>query len=248
MKKREKLQIVRQFYPTAMTTIDAVNRLLALAEDMLDLEPSQIMLADSICSDDINAMEYPRVAYEMLGPFKMGGLNGFPFTGITGMNAFAHHVPENGAVFIYYAPHIGITKNGTTGEVNRIGQSKPSACCGAARAALNKLMAGNITKGEVDELDYQQHQIEQIFLTQQERILQSVDPLREATQVMYEAIDERICLLAQKTQYPCRYLILMGAILINGEQNMGSFSDCKRFEVYDLETNEKKDFLPLLNP
>ncbi len=248
MKKREKLQIVRQFYPKAMTTIDAVNRLLVLAEDLLDLEPSQIMLADSICSDDINAMEYPRVAYEMLGPFKMGGLNGFPFTGLTGMNAFAHHVPEDGAVFIYYAPHIGITKDGTTGEVNRIGQSKPSACCGAARAALNKLMAGNITKGEVDELDYQQHRIEQIFLTQQERIQQAVDPLREATQVMYEAIDERICLLAQKTQYPCRYLILMGAILINGELNMGSFSDCQRFEVHDLETNEKKDFLPLLNP
>ena len=45
----------------------------------LQLEPADIMLADSICSDDLNTIEYPERAYEMLGPFKMGGLVGFPF-------------------------------------------------------------------------------------------------------------------------------------------------------------------------
>lgn len=39
------------------------------------------------------------------------------------MNAFAHHVPEDGAVIIFYAPHIGVTKDGTIGEIGRIGQS-----------------------------------------------------------------------------------------------------------------------------
>ncbi|MCD8539389.1 MAG: hypothetical protein LRY55_06200, partial [Leadbetterella sp.] len=71
----------------------------------------------------------------MLGPFKMGGLNGYPFAGITGMNAFAHHVPEDGAVIVFYAPHIGITAEGNIGEISRIGQSRNSACCGAAKGA-----------------------------------------------------------------------------------------------------------------
>jgi putative membrane protein len=66
------------------------------------IEPKQVMLADSICSDDVNSIQYPVRTQEFLGPFKMGGLDGFPFTGLTGMGAFASHVPDDGAVFIYY--------------------------------------------------------------------------------------------------------------------------------------------------
>ena len=183
----------------------------------------------------------------MLGPFKMGGLNGFPFTGLTGMGAFASHVPENGAVYIYYAPHIGITKNGEVGQISRMGQSKTSGCCGAARAALKKLTENKITEGNVTDLDYQVNTIEQVFYKQKDRIVKASNQLMEATEVMYEAIDDRINLLANKTSYPCKYLILMGAILINGDHDMGSFSACKRFEVRDLETKEKKSLLEKLN-
>jgi Limiting CO2-inducible proteins B/C beta carbonyic anhydrases len=135
----EHLNTVRKWYPRALTSIDTVNRLLDTIEKHLGLKPHQLMHADSMCCDDVNAIQYPPRAYEMLGPFHLGGLDGFPFAGITGMNAFAHHVPENGAVIIFYAPHIGITKDGTIGEISRIGQSKNSACCGAAKGALNKL-------------------------------------------------------------------------------------------------------------
>jgi Limiting CO2-inducible proteins B/C beta carbonyic anhydrases len=241
MKKKDKLEIVKQHYPTAMTTLDTVNKMLTMFEEQYDLEARQIMLADSICSDDVNSMEYPASARNMLGPFKMGGLNGFPFTGLTGMGAFAAHVPENGAVFIYYAPHIGISKHGNLGEINRVGQSKPSGCCGAARAALNKLINNQIEPGKITELDYQMNYIEQLFYKQKERILQSAQPLKEATEVMYEAIDDRILQLVQLTKYNCRFVIIMGAILINGDYDMGSFSVCKRFEITDLNTKQKTD-------
>lgn len=244
MKKRDKLAIVRRHYPLAVTTSFSVDLLFDLMEEKFDLEPRQIMLADSICSDDVNTIEYPARAYEMLGPFKMGGLDGFPFTGLTGMGAFAAHVPDEGAVFIYYAPHIGITKNGTVGEINRIGQHKNSGCCGAAKAALAKLQNNQITEGTVSELDYQMNTIEQIFYKQKERILSASIPLMEATEVMYEAIDERILLLAEKTNYPCRYLILIGAILINGDHDMGSFTTTRRFEVVDLHTKERYNLQP----
>lgn len=237
------LESVRKWYPNAMTSIDTVNRLLDTIEEELGLKPNQLMHADSMCCDDVNAIQYPPRAMEMLGPFHLGGLNGFPFAGITGMNAFAHHVPEDGAVIIFYAPHIGITKDGTIGEIHRIGQSSNSACCGAAKGALGKLIDNKIIEGNVTSLDFQMNTIEQIFLHQKDRILNAANQIFEATEVMYEAIDERIQVLVKETNYPCKYVLLVGGIFINGDRDMGSFCQYKRFDCIDLESGERKSLM-----
>jgi hypothetical protein len=243
MKKREKLAVIHQWYPNAVTTIDSVNKVIDFVEYELDLEPRQVMLADSICSDDVNSIQYPARTQEFLGPFKMGGLDGFPFTGLTGMGAFASHVPDEGAVFIYYGPHIGITKEGKLGEIHRIGQSKNSGCCGAAKGALGKLSNNQIVEGNITELDYQMNTIEQILFKNKERILNANTPLFEATEVIYEAIDERINELVSKTSYNCKYVILVGAILINSDSDMGSFTQVRRFDVIDLASNQRQNKL-----
>lgn len=243
MKKREKLAIIRKIYPHAMTTIDSVNMLIDFVENELDLEPRQIMIADSICSDDVNSIQYPARTQEFLGPFKMGGLDGFPFTGLIGMAAFAGHVPDEGGVFIYYGPHIGITKSGAIGEIHRFGQTNNTGCCGAAKGALRKLMNQEITPDKVTEMDYQMNTIEQILFQKKERILTSEIPLYEATEVIYEAIDQRINELVAATKYNCKYVILMGAILINSDSDMGSFTTAKRFDVINLDTGERKNLL-----
>lgn len=243
MKKKEKLAIIQQHYPNSKTTIDSVNQFIDFVEGELDLEPAQIMLADSICSDDVNSIQYPARTQEFLGPFKMGGLDGFPFTGLTGMGAFASHVPDEGAVFIYYGPHIGITKNGTIGEIHRFGQSRNSGCCGAAKGELGKLTNNQIIAGNVTDLDYQMNIIEQILLNEKARILNAQTPLYEATEVMYESIDIRINELVDKTSYNCKYVILVGAILINSDSDMGSFTEVRRFDVIDLASNARKNHL-----
>ncbi len=237
------LDTVRKWYPTALSSIDTVNRLLDTIERQLNLNPHQLMHADSMCCDDVNAIQYPPRALEMLGPFHMGGLNGFPFAGITGMNAFAHHVPEDGAVIIFYAPHIGITKDGKIGEIGRIGQSTNSACCGAAKGALGKLAAGQIIEGNISSLDFQMNTIEQIFLHQKNRILNAENQIYEATEVMYEAIDNRIEVLVKETHYPCKYVLLVGAIFINGDKDMGSFCQYKKFDCLNLETGARKSLM-----
>jgi len=246
MKKREKLAIVRQHYPNAVSTIDAVNKTILFVEDVLDLEPGQVMLADSLCSDDVNSIQYPVRASEFLGPFKLGGLDGFPFVGLTGMKAFSSHVPDEGAVFIYYGPHIGISKNGTLGEIHRIGQYKSSDCCGAAMAGLQKLTNHAIIDGHVNDLDYQMNTLEQILLQQGDRILNAPIPLKEATEVIYEAIDKRIRELLAQTKFKCHYIILTGAILINGDSDMGSFTSTKHAELIDLATGESKNLMFVL--
>jgi hypothetical protein len=243
MKKREKLAIIHRFYPRATTTIDSVNRLIDFVEGELDLEPGQVMLADSICSDDVNSIQYPSRAHELLGPFKMGGLDGYPFTGLTGMGAFASHVPDAGAVFIYYGPHIGVSKEGVLGEIHRFGQAKNSGCCGAAKGALKKLLDNQIQEGNVTELDYQMNTIEQLLLRQKDRIVSASQPLYEATEVIYEAIDARINELVERTNYNCLYVILVGAILINSDSDMGSFTETRRFDVINLANRERKSWL-----
>jgi hypothetical protein len=245
MKKRDRLALIRQYYPNAITTIDSVNRLIDYIEEELDLEPNHIMLADSICSDDVNSIQYPARASEFLGPFKMGGLDGFPFTGLTGMGAFASHIPDEGAVYIYYGPHIGISKEGTLGEIHRLGQHTKSGCCGAAKAALNKLMNNTIVNGQITELDYQMNTIEQILLRSKDRILQAPHPLYEATEAIYEAIDQRMQELVARTTYNCQYILLMGAVLINSDSDIGSFSATKRFDLIDLTSSKRTDLLSL---
>ena len=53
------IEVVRSRYPNAFTTSDTVDAFLDLVKRRLDIEPGKIMLADSICSDDLNIIEYP---------------------------------------------------------------------------------------------------------------------------------------------------------------------------------------------
>jgi hypothetical protein len=170
----------------------------------------------------------------------LGGLDGFPFGGLTGMAAFASHVPDHGAVFIYYGPHVGISKSGTIGEIQRYGQSKNSGCCGAAKGALNRLINGEIVEGKMNDMDYQMNTIEQIVLAAKDKIIRAQSPIFAATEVIYDAIDARINKLVESTKYNCRYVVLMGGILINGDAEMGSFSSIKRFDVIDLSNDQRQ--------
>lgn len=108
-------------------------------------------------------------------------------------------------------------------------------------------MNQQIIPGNIIELDYQMNTIEQILYHQKERILNAPSPLFEATEVIYEAIDQRINELVEKTNYNCKYVILMGAILINSDSDMGSYTSTKRFEVIDLATRKRHDKMDLIN-
>jgi len=237
------LDIVRSRYPNALSTSDTVDAFLDLMEHRVGIEPRKIMLADSICSDDLNIIEYPKRAYEMLGPFKLGGLDGFPFAGLTGMGAFAHHVPSEGAVFVFHGPHIGVSKEGDTGRILRPGQARHSPCCGAIHAAIDKMANDGILPGAITELDYQQNTIEQILLPHRDRIARARCAVAESTEVMYAAIEERIDVLVSRTKYPCRYVVIMGGVLINSDFDVGSFCSLRRLLCVDTETGRRVDWL-----
>ncbi len=246
MLKKKKLEVIHNWYPNAITTIDAFNKVISYFEDELEIDPSTVMFADSICSDDVNSIQYPIRAEEFLGPFKLGGLSGFPFAGLTGMGAFASHIPDEGGVFIYYGPHVGISKKGEIGHINRVGQSHSTTCCGATISAIENLEKNNIVEGRMEDMDYQMNTIEQIVLSDRDTILQAKNKIFEATEVLYQAIDKRIEELVKRTNYNCHYIVLMGAILINGDSDMGSFTSIRRLELIDLNLGKKKDLIHII--
>ena len=49
-----------------------MNKLIDFIDDELDIDPSSVMLADSICSDDIKSISYPPRAMELFAPFRVG--------------------------------------------------------------------------------------------------------------------------------------------------------------------------------
>jgi len=78
--------------------------------------------------------------------------------------------------------------------------------------------------GELTELDYPQNTLEQILIRAKDRVLSSAEPIVEVTEVLYEAIHDRMRMLSDQTNFSCQYILRMGAVLINGDYDIGSFS------------------------
>jgi hypothetical protein len=232
------LQTIQQHYPAALPSSIFAAKSLALVKEKYGLPPEQILLANSMCSDDVNNIEYPQEARAMLGPFNLGGLNGYPFTGITGMAAFAKHVPDEGAAMVFFAPHIGISEDGSVGKILRVGQHNTSSCCGAMVLALSRLQDGTIYQpnNAKNPLDYQQQTLEEIVVQEKEAILTAVNPIKEATEKVYEATANTINALVKNTVFTGKYIIVMGAIIINSDRQHGSFLALRKFDVLDANT------------
>jgi hypothetical protein len=49
--------------------------------------------------------------------------------------------------------------------------------------------------------------------------------------------------LVAGTKYNCKYLLLFGAIHINSDTDIGSFNEARKFDVIDLKTGVRKNYL-----
>lgn len=114
--------------------------------------PDNIVLSDSICSDDVDGPVYsdvsnigqtPASQNQFLGAFMSGGLAGYPHTGILGIQAWGSHVTTTtqGGLFMINMPHIGISRSGDVGRIRRRGKTQAQALtdntCGAIATAIS---------------------------------------------------------------------------------------------------------------
>lgn len=221
---------ILKHYPNAISAPRAIFDLLVHIRTQVNLPPDQIVFADSICGDDLNEEQYPQLAHEMIGPFRLGGLNGYPFTGLTGIGALASHVPDGGAIAIFYGPHIGISEKGDVGSISRPGQAGLNACCGAAKKGVAELTKP--TKSAPAGTDDQMEKIKEIFKAKKSTILKAKFPIKAATDVMFAATDKQLMELL-KAEKPKATVFLLGGVLINADYPFGSFFDRRKFGKFE---------------
>lgn len=224
---------IKEFYPDARPGKEMTKTCIQKLRDNHNFDFEKAILATSVCSDEVirSATNF-RDYMSLKDPFQLGGLAGFPFTGITGFKAFASHVPDNGCAVFLYGPHIGISDTGKLGSVLRLGQHAESSCCGALMGAVSNLSVSK--KAEFDEeLDYQQWKITDQLAQFQEDIVSKDEPLLKATDKMFDCIDNRIkqLLVQTSSHFKGNKVALVGGIIINTDAGHPDWFDLREFSV-----------------
>jgi hypothetical protein len=219
-------------YPNALPLSDFRQKAFGILEREFGMPLTQVLLATSICADDIvwitdaeGNLETHHATRELLGPFEMGGLAGLPFAGLTGMAAYAHHIPDRGAACIVYGPHIGITDEGQLGKVLRPGQHVASTACGALAVAVRHYQSAPAYEPALNEDDSEESLLELRLRPYRAQILASADPLKAATDIVYDIVHQLIhrYVRAVKDQFRCTQIALFGVLIINTSPG---YEDC----------------------
>lgn len=224
-------RVVLEHFPNARDAKDTSVHFLGKLVSEHNLDVSRILMATSLCSDDINI---PSTTFfnVLWGPFIMGGLGGLPFAGTTGMTAFAHHIPDEGSAFIFYGPHIGITQEGELGKMYRPRQDHPGNSCGALMLALDRFQDADYRPQLVDS-DYQQMTLESTLLPYREEILAADLPQKAITEKTFLEIDRLVhdYLRKTKAEFQVEKIVLLGGIIINTDTGTDDYFDVRNFEV-----------------
>jgi hypothetical protein len=235
MLQRKFDDLVKVFFPNAMDAKDTSIHFLGKMQIEHKLDISKVLMATSVCSDDINI---PSTSFfnVLFGPFIMGGLGGLPFAGKTGMTAFAHHIPDDGSAFIFYGPHIGVTLEGELGKMYRPRQEATGNSCGALMLALDRLRDPDYAP-VINDDDYQQMKLEQSLLPYRAQILKSEYQAREITEAAYQIIDQKIhdYLKICKNEFHVDRVTLLGGIIINTDYGLDDYFDARNFEVLEVK-------------
>ncbi len=235
MLQRKFDRVVKNYFPNAMDAKDTSIHYLGQMQIEHKIDISKVLMATSVCSDDINV---PSTTFfnVLFGPFIMGGLGGLPFAGQTGMTAFAHHIPDEGSAFIFYGPHIGITLEGDLGKMYRPRQEQTGNSCGALMLALSRFQDSGY-KPLLNEGDYQQMKLEESLLPYRDRILNDDNPEKAITEVTYEVIHQKIHdhLKSCKNEFHVEKVTLLGGIIINTDYGLDDYFDVRNFEVTDVK-------------
>ncbi|MBL7873116.1 MAG: hypothetical protein JNM78_15975 [Cyclobacteriaceae bacterium] len=230
---------IREIFPGAIPFNDYTDSLLFFLYTVHNIPKDKILLAQSTCSDDILNTKNSFINHKVKGPFILGGLGGLPFTGLTGYNAFAQHVPDRGAALVFIGPHIGYSKQAGWGRIMREGQLESTSCCGATSHVLEKLQRhGILTNKQPEEKDYQEEVIEQLALKNKDEILNSDKPLITFTKLIYKEAERQITNMPlRKSNF--KFLIFVVGIVINTDPTDPDYIWVDHMAIYDLESERE---------
>jgi hypothetical protein len=226
---------LKEHYPQAIGIKELEQTITSeLNNDGLSL--SKTIWGTSICSDEVNNT-FNALNKLFIGPgaFRFGGISGLPFTGQTGVIAFASHIPEDGHAFILYGPHVGVSEKGVIGEIHRQGQNNNSTCCGSLIAGLAAI-ENSPSVGTESSSDYQQYRVVKMLQSERSSILTADNKIKEVTEKAYSHIHEELKSLLNdcKEALVGTKIYLMGGMVINTDWDKEDYFEIRNQEVIEF--------------
>jgi Limiting CO2-inducible proteins B/C beta carbonyic anhydrases len=236
-------------YPKALTNNDLVKKVQATLSSYGYGKTS--LVATSLCCDEVNRPLEQDLARAFGDHFSMGGLAGFPFAGLTGFGAMAHHIPDDGSCLVVYGPHVGVDSNGRVGTVDRRGRMKGGSCCGSAIAAsiyVNGVMKGGVESPIPKEpSDLQQAFVGNMLLPYGAFLDSSIEPMADLPYALFEAQDDLIQKIvakgAQHIHGKRGKVALLGGIQINTPTGVSDYFLPLKFELRNNKGQLVEDLL-----
>lgn len=231
-------QRILQYFPKAEKWSEIAEKYLRKILTEYEVQKEKILYASCICPDELNYSVTNFNGHFKQG-FYLGGLSGIPYTGKTGMAAYASHVPADGASFIYFGPHVGISCDGSIGHVLREHQHEPTFSCGSLISVLERMRRNHIFDWSSNNFeDLQARVIEKLLHNHSERIFNAQTDVMEALQILYNSSE---CLLRQfimenKTAFASPHIFLMGGVIINTDAGQENYAEVWSFEHLDLRS------------
>jgi hypothetical protein len=242
---------VNEIYPGALTNQELETKVVRIL-DKKGFSAANTLLATSLCCDELARRLEDDFVKVYGNNFNLGGLAGFPFAGNTGFGAMAAHIPDDGYCLLIYGPHVGITKDGTVGKVERAGIELVDNCCGSAIAASNYLKG--ITEGgaqittKIQEFtDFQQGAVQELILPHGKRLSEADNRMAELPRALYESQDILLREIVQKGAAGTKSgIALLGGLQINTAPDTSDYFLPLRFDFMNTDGDVVEEMLDQL--
>jgi hypothetical protein len=244
-------KLVKDNFPGAISNRELATRVVELLEEK-GFTPDNTLLATSVCADELaRVLEDDFV--DIYGTnFNLGGLSGFPFAGNTGWGAMSAHVPDDGYCLTIHGPHVGITKDGQIGKVERSGIALVDSCCGSAIAASNYVQgitdgSANINPAIQKFSDFQQGAVQELILPHGSRLGNAKNRMKELPYALYDSQDVMVTDIVSTGKGSIKKgLAVLGGIQINTGPDTDDYFHPLKFDYYDENGNLVESLLSKL--
>ena len=244
-------RMVKKNFPGAISNKKLSKRVVKALEGK-GFTPDNTLLATSVCADELARVLEDEFVDIYGTNFNLGGLSGFPFAGNTGWGAMSAHVPDDGYCLLVHGPHVGITKDGVIGKVERSGIALVDNCCGSAIAASGYVKGitdggAKITTKLQQFSDFQQGAVQELILPFGKRLNDADNRMKELPYALYDSQDILVRDIVNTGKGSIKKgLALLSGIQINTGPDTLDYFHPLRFDYYDENGEVVENMLPYL--
>ena len=244
-------KMVKSNFPGAISNKELSKKVVKALESK-GFTAENTLLATSVCADELARVLEDEFVDIYGTNFNLGGLSGFPFAGNTGWGAMSAHVPDSGYCLTIHGPHVGITKDGVIGKVERSGIALVDSCCGSAIAASNYLQgitdgSANVNTKIQSFSDFQQGAVQELILPHGSRLSAAENRMKELPYALYDSQEVMMTDIVNTGKGSIKSgLAVLGGIQINTGPDTDDYFHPLRFDYYDSNGEKVDDMLSKL--